>query len=76
LTKIYNTFDLEKGVSATDLSEYFNLSPRKTIHARKERDGKTGKGYKILSAKFTKRDPGQKSDLFNQDLKFSDFEID
>ena len=58
LTLIYYEFDIVGTPSATDLEKYFVLSPRKTIWARKEKDGKNPKGYKILSAKFKKRIPG------------------
>ena len=64
LTLIYYEFDIVGTPSATDLGKYFILSPRKTIWARKEKDGKNPKGYKILSSKFKKRIPGTIFNLF------------
>ena len=67
LNKIYKEFDIDKKATGTELSDYFNLSPRKTIWGRKKKGETDPKGYTILSAKYTKRKPGQKVDLFNQD---------
>lgn len=56
---IYNELDYEMTAKATDLGNYFVLSERKTIR----KFGKSGKGCKILSAKFRKDQLGQKSSL-------------
>jgi len=75
LTKINIQFEIEQKAKATDLEDYFNLSPRKTIRGRKEKDGKEVKGFTILSTKFNKRNLGQKATLLNTDEKCPGFFI-
>ena len=66
LKNIYEQFEFENTPKATDLSKYFELSPRKTIWGRKEKDVKDVKGYRILSAKFTKKKTGTKLNFITQ----------
>ena len=60
LKNIYSEFEIENTPKATDLNKYFDLSLRKTIWGRKEKGVKEVKGYRVLSAKFTKKRPGTK----------------
>jgi len=76
LTKIYLLFDVDQKATATDLQDYFNLSPRKTIRGKKEKDVKEVKGFTIDSAKMRKKNLGQKSILFNTDEKCPGFSIE
>ena len=48
LTKIYLSFEINKTPKATDISEYFEISRRKTLKRKNE----YFKGYKLLKAKF------------------------
>jgi hypothetical protein len=63
LQKIYDEFEINSTATATDLKEFFSLSPRKTVR----KYSKEAKGYKILSAKFRKRELGQNSTLYYQE---------
>ena len=75
LTKIYLAFEVNQKAKATELDDYFNLSPRKTIRGGKEKGDKEVKGFTILSAKFNKKNLGQKSISFNTDEKCPGFFI-
>jgi len=75
LNKIHLQFEVDQKAKASDLKDYFNLSPRKTIWGKKEKDVKEVKGYKILSAKFKKKNPGQNSILLDKDRKCPEFII-
>lgn len=63
IQKIYNEFEINTTASATDLKEFFNLSPRKTIR----KFGESQKGCRVLSAKFRKRELGQNATLLYQE---------
>lgn len=76
LNKIYSTFEIDKTASATDLSIYFHLSPRKTIWGRIKKGKSEPKGYTILSAKFSKSKPVQNPNLSNQSQKATGFIVD
>ena len=75
LNKIYLQFEVDQKAKASDLKDYFNLSPRKTIWGKKEKDVKEVKGYKILSAKFKKKNPGQNIILLDKYGKCPEFTI-
>jgi len=71
LQTIYNELDYISTAKATDLQFYFGLSERKTIR----KFGKTDKGIKIISAKFTKEKLGQKSSLLDLFKKCPRFQV-
>lgn len=48
LTRIYQSFEIDKIPKATDIQEYFEISKRKTI----KRKDQFLKGYKLLKAKY------------------------
>lgn len=48
LTRIYQTFEIDKTPKATDIQEYFEISKRKTI----KRKNQFLKGYKLLKVKY------------------------
>jgi hypothetical protein len=48
LTKIYQSFEIDKTPKATDINEYFEISKRRTL----KRNGQYMKGYKLLKSKF------------------------
>jgi len=48
LTKIYQSFEIDKQPKAKDINEYFEISIRKTM----KRNNQFPKGYKLLKAKF------------------------
>lgn len=60
LKDIYDHFEFENTPKSTDLNQFFELSARKTIRGRREKDVKEVKGYRIISAKFTKKKLGTK----------------
>lgn len=60
LKEIYDHFEFDNTPKSTDLNQFFELSARKTIRGRKEKDVKEVKGYRIISAKFTKKKFGTK----------------
>lgn len=48
LNKIYTTLEISKAIKATDIKDYFETTPRRTI----KRKGQFEKGYKLLKAKY------------------------
>ncbi|GHV17747.1 hypothetical protein FACS1894169_13460 [Bacteroidia bacterium] len=48
LTKIYTALEINKKIKATDIKEYFETTPRRTI----KRKDQFEKGYKLLKAKY------------------------
>lgn len=48
LTKIYTALEIDKIIKATDIKDYFETSPRRTI----KRKDQFEKGYKLLKAKY------------------------
>ena len=65
LQEIYDEYDLEVTAKATDLEDYFELSPRKTVF----KNGKYAKGFTIIKSKFKAMDPGQISNNIDPDKK-------
>lgn len=51
LTRIYQSFEIDKIPKATDIQEYFEISKRKTL----KRKDQFLKGYKLLKAKYLLR---------------------
>ena len=48
LSRIYQSFEIDRTPKATDIKEYFDISKRRTL----KRKDKFEKGYKLLKAKF------------------------